>query len=472
MRQCRNTVNPLKRHHYTGAFLASRTDKYVSPGLLLLGFTILLALNWPGQMSYDSVVQLADGRSGQYDSWHPPVMAWLLGLFDSVVPGPGLFLLFTVLLLFVAWLLVLGDRRAHWGPLILLPLLFATPQLLLYQGTIWKDVLFANAGVAAFASLAAAARYWDRPAPRALLLLFCAATLSLAVLARQNGFLLPPIAALCLGLIAGRQDAGCWRYGMGLLLASLVLVALANFALGFKSDHGEGASEQLRLAQAYDLVGTVRLDPSVRLMVLEARAPRLDGEIRKNGVRLYSPHLVDTLEESATLTEAIYHAPPGVVFAQWRQTILAHPGLYLRERWPVFRWVVAPPDLIVCHPDVVGVDGPADILKSLGLKEQIRPQDRFLYLYVARFFHTPILSHLLYGGLALFFLAILARRGAPSDLAVAGLQAAALLFAASFFVISIACDYRYLYFLDLAAMTGALQVFAGSHRRPAIPIPD
>ena len=49
---------------------------------------------------------------------------------------------------------------------------------------------------------------------------------------------------------------------------------------------------------------------------------------------------------SAALTNAIYHAPPGVVFAQWRQLVLDHPGLYLRERWPVFRWVVAPPDML------------------------------------------------------------------------------------------------------------------------------
>jgi hypothetical protein len=37
-----------------------------------------------------------------------------------------------------------------------------------------------------------------------------------------------------------------------------------------------------------------------------------------------------------------------------------------------------------------------------------------------------------------------------------GLQLAAIGFAASFLVISIACDYRYLYFLDVAALTGLL----------------
>ena len=53
----------------------------------------------------------------------------------------------------------------------------------------------------------------------------------------------------------------------------------------------------------------------------------------------------------------------------------------------------------------------------------------------------------------------------------AGLQVAALLFAASFFVISIACDYRYLYFLDLAAMTGVLAWLCGRPRGPGSKAP-
>jgi hypothetical protein len=213
-------------------------------------------------------------------------------------------------------------------------------------------------------------------------------------------------------------------------------------------------------------VGAVRLDPSIHLTALEQRAPSLDAAIRKDGVALYSPHLVDTLEGSSVLTNAIYRAPPGAVFAQWRQLVLDHPGLYLRERLPVFRWVLAPPDMLVCHPDVVGVDGPPEMMKALGLSAHIRAQDRFLYFYVANFFHTSVLSHLLYGAMALLFLLLLAWRGAPADIAVAGLEIAALTFALSFFVVSIACDYRYLYFLDLAAMTGALQFFCRPREFP------
>jgi len=447
--------------------VASSREKFpifLPSGLLLLGFALLLALNWPGQMSYDSVVQLADARSGQYDSWHPPVMAWLLGLGDHLLPGPGLFLLFVAGLLLGAWLLLLRSGRPGWGSVVILGLVFATPQFLLYQGTIWKDVLFANAAIAGFALLATAASRWQAPRLRLSLLALSALLLSLAALARQNGFILLPIAALCLGLIAARfQSARTgWLYGAGLLAASLIVMMLANIALGLRGDHGQGASDQLRLAQTYDLVGAARRDPTVRLTVLEERAPKLNAAIREDGVALYSPHLVDTLEGSSRLTDAIYHAPPGAVFAQWRQLVFEHPGLYLRERLPVFRWVLAPPDLLVCHPDVVGVDGPPEEMKSLGLQPHIRPQDRFLYFYVANFFHTPVLSHLFYGALAILFLVLLALRGAPADLAVAGLQLAALLFALSFFFVSIACDYRYMYFLDLAAMTGALRFFTPS----------
>jgi hypothetical protein len=61
-------------------------------------------------------------------------------------------------------------------------------------------------------------------------------------------------------------------------------------------------------------------------------------------------------------------------------------------------------------------------------------------------------------------LVLLLRRGQGSDIAIAGLMAGALVFALSFYVISIACDYRYLYFLDMAAMTGALKLVAGGER--------
>ena len=47
----------------------------------------------------------------------------------------------------------------------------------------------------------------------------------------------------------------------------------------------------------------------------------------------------------------------------------------------------------------------------------------------------------------------------------AAFMAGALAFAASFFVISIACDYRYLYLLDVAGITGVLYLAADPRLR-------
>ncbi len=79
----------------------------VAAAILVLGSGAMLTLNWPGQMSWDSVAQLSDGRSGAYNSWHPPVMAFLLGLFDRLVPGTALYLLFQTALLLFALLALL-----------------------------------------------------------------------------------------------------------------------------------------------------------------------------------------------------------------------------------------------------------------------------------------------------------------------------------------------------------------------------
>ncbi len=43
---------------------------------------------------------------------------------------------------------------------------------------------------------------------------------------------------------------------------------------------------------------------------------------------------------------------------------------------------------------------------------------------------------------------------------MAGLLTSSLVFVATFFVISVACDYRYLYFLDVAAIAAAAYVAA------------
>jgi len=100
------------------------------------------------------------------------------------------------------------------------------------------------------------------------------------------------------------------------------------------------------------------------------------------------------------------------------------------------------------------------MLKELGLKARLDARDRALILYERVLAGTPVLSHATYVALSLLCLAVLLWRRTTEDVAVACLVLSAFAFALSFFVISLACDYRYLYFVDTAAIA-ALVYLAG-----------
>ncbi len=416
----------------------------------------MLALNWPGQLSYDSVSQLAEARAGFYHSWHPPVMAWLMGLFDNLFTGTGLFILFNGALGAFAFWTFAQPRHATGWTLLITVLAMATPQWVLYQGIVWKDVLFADAALGGFAMLARAVRgnpLWYLPS---ILLL------ALAMMTRQNGLVIVPVAAAVLGLVLSRRVTVRRAIAAGLLFLALVgAIALGGEALlALRGDHGADAQDEIRVAQSYDLAGLMARDPTVRLTRLEAGDPELATLLRTRGVAHYTPIWVDPLMNDDTLHTAITDAPPGLVFAQWRDAILAHPLPYLAHRWAVFAWVVGTPDLEACHALYTGVDGPPQLMQELHLNPVWRPQDEWHNRYGLMLRGTPVFSHLLFGALALGLLGFLIWRGRDMDLVAAGLLAAALAFTMSFFVVSIACDYRYLYFLDLAAMAGAFTAAA------------
>jgi hypothetical protein len=421
--------------------------------VLIVGFGAMLALNAPGQLTYDSVVQLADGRSGFYDSWHPPVMAFLLGLFDALLPGTLLFLIFQSTLLLAGLLAILWLRPRSWVTAGVALLMVLTPQWLLYQGEIWKDVLFGAAAIAGFAGLAVFAHDGRR-----LWLGLSALLLVLAAATRQNGLVLLPVAAITLGLIARRQDRSGWRYGLTFLFTTLAGTAALVLVLTARGDGGDGARSQIRVAQTYDLAGALARDPGLVLPHLKTTAPRLESLLRQLTPSLYTPLHNDPLADDPDIGRAIAAAPAGAISGQWRALILGHPLVYLQARMAVFGATLRTPDPVQCHFAPVGVDGPPEEMRALGLVPRIRPQDQALADYARLFFHTPVFSHLAWGALALLLLLLLARRGETTDIAIAGLLAGALLFAASFAIVSIACDYRYLVFLDLAAMTAALHV--------------
>lgn len=420
--------------------------------VLAAGFVAVLALSWPGQMSFDSVMQLYEGRTNHQLTFNPWIMSWLMGLADRAVPGAALFMLLTQLVLFAALaaLPALRGRVAPWG-VVALAAVLATPQIVNYQGIVWKDVVFANLVVAGFVALALALRWKARSGPRIAAFGATVALLAVAALVRQNGLIAAVLAALALAVAEGARLG--WKKAAVAGLAGFAAIMALAFVLGAVIRPGQSDLKAnatgLVILQQYDIVGAVARDPAFDLSRLP---PENAATIREQAPKVYSVQRIDGF--NPTIGAALWHSPRPAFTKTWQALVLHRPGLYLKSRLEVFNQVFATPRLLDCLPVQVGVEAPAAYLDKLSLKRAPNAHGPFLSRYAAAFYGTPVFSHIAYAVLSLALIAALALRRAAADVVVIGLLLAGLGFAASFFVISLACDYRYLYLLDLSALVG------------------
>lgn len=430
---------------------------------LAAGLLFVLAAGLPGHMTTDSVIQLAEGRTGAQRSFNPAFMSWLLGRFDSLLSGTSLFVAFNVALLFGA--LAALPRlagRTHWLAAPALLAVIATPQVLIYQGIVWKDVFFANSAIAGMVLLALSVNSGAGRAGQLAAWGGGLVLLVVAALVRQNGILALGAAALALGLAAGSRRG--WKAGLSAMGTLLGAGLVAFIAMSLAMDRlmppasPDAAGAGLRIIQHFDLVGVVARDPKTPLEPLQSEDPQAAAKLRALAAQGYNPERVDAVSNAPGLGEALWQTREGVVAKTWANLPTADVGDYASHRLEVFRQIFLTPNLLACLPVSTGVQGPELVLAELSLPARESRQDRELYNYASRFFGTPVLSHLPFALISLATMVLLLLRGRPSDFVMAGLQAGALAFAGSFLLIALACDYRYLYFLDLAAMTGLIHL--------------
>ncbi len=433
----------------------------------MAGAAAVLIADWPGHFPPDAISELAQGRSGVFNLWHPPVTAWLLGLADRVSPDAAGFMVLDAALFFASLAAFAFTGRAGWWAVLALALIAASPLSLIYQGLVVKDVLFADASVAAFAALAWAAKLWGRPPVRLTLIAVALAFLILAALVRQNGALVAAVGCATLAAIAASKAKRRRRVRSfaiaGAASAILLTVGLmaADVAFIAHSDRQPEAARQWMSLQVYDLAGEVRRDPALPLTVLDHNSPALADFVRRQAAPAYDATRADQILGLSAWNRWI-SIPGPWIGRQWRATAISSPGLYLRARWDAFWQVLATPRVSACAPVLVGVDpGDPRMLAAAGLAARDTDKDDWDGDYATAFLGTPVFSHLAWGGLALILLVLAARDVAagrrPEMIATLGLIAAALIFSASFLAISLACDYRYLYFVDVAAMAALVQ---------------
>ena len=442
--------------------------RLIAAAIIIAGFVAMVIVNYPGHLEFDSIRQLLEGRSRVYSNWHPPIMSWLLGVADAIEPGAAPFFIFDTALAFGAILSLLWlPPRSSWASVAAALLVVALPQLFLFQAIVWKDMLFADACLAGFVCLAHAAAYWTSRIWRFVLLSAAAVFLALAVLTRQSAAVILPCAAMAVGAIAAR--ASTWRCGLVLgvafLLACGALTLGVNAALQMRASKALGPVEQIEDLQLYDMAGMLKRETSLKLSILEREAPAMARRLYEKGAVLYTPIQHDHLTDDPVIHGLII-ASVSAVGRQWRALVLAHPADYFAVRAQDFSWL-----FFSLHPDEcliyeVGVSGmPAD-LEAAHLQRRYDARDEWLDEHYAKpLVKTPVLSHPVFAIVGLVSLVILLRRRRPADIAIAGLVVASFLYTLSFFFISIACQYRYLYVIDLTTIA-ALFYLASDLRLP------
>jgi len=154
--------------------------------------------------------------------------------------------------------------------------------------------------------------------------------------------------------------------------------------------------------------------------------------------------------------------------------IRLHPWLYLRTRERVWLTTLETPRSADCPMVIAGIDGgDRDLLIRAGLSARDDAKDEWDEDYASRFLRGPLYSHEFYGVILIAALAWLVAgwfRGErrPETIVTAAMGLSALAFTASFFVVSVDCDYRFLYFLDVAAMASLSRLAAARSAMPPV----
>lgn len=420
-------------------------------GAVLVLCIATLAISWPGVAMYDSVWQYQQALSGQYNDWHPPVMARLWAVLLALGPGAApMFVLQTILYwagigLWSAALLRAGRKRAAVAVLAI----GACPLFLGWQVTVLKDAQMTAAMLAASGLVA-----WWRMAGRAVpyAALFAAGgLLAYAVLVRSNAVF--AVLPLVMMLIAWTNLR---RLTIG-LAAVMVVLAVSPFvnARLIGAEH----SGVTRAQPLFDLAGTAHYSGEVQpgglhpteLELIEAR-------------HCYTPFFWDPLgdpDHCGTIFARRERASLGGLGAAWIGAIVAHPLAYARHRLAhlnsTWRFVVpfrlpsaAPP--LGGEPNAVGLRNPG-------------PAHRWLATGGAWLAETPVGWPIAWIMVALGVLSAARHASGPTrDLAVA-LALSALTLEASFAVISIASDLRYHLWAMIASALAAVLIAGQARRR-------
>ena len=433
-------MRPLSRATIVLAVLAAAAG---------LAFTVVCY--FPGYLTSDPIDQLSQARRHVYSDWHPPLMAWLWGQLDRIVPGPAGMLVFHAALFWggLALVALSAFESAVWLPAAFVLTVGLLPPVFALLGTIWKDVGMADALLLAFGLLLHA----DRSGSRAALVLAVPA-LFYAVAVRHNAFVAAAPLLLWFGLIAARP-----RRRLLVVATVSAALALSFFALSYWISYGLLNARHTHPVQQiliHDLAAVSIATERYQLpaFMKEGGQPSTVDELGD----VYSPQLIDPLfccDDTVPRFNLIYDERRFDELARtWLRVIPQNWKSYLAHRAEAFRLQFAIGEEAVCFPFQRGTDP-----NALGLKFQHSPLNTRVTELMARFENSLLFRGWFYLAVSAAGLVLsLFRRGLPRR-AGAALAASGLLYGAAYFFIGTTCDFRMAWWTAVSAIVLPAVVF-------------
>jgi hypothetical protein len=328
--------------------------------ICLAGFILSLVINYPGFMSFDSVQQLLEARSGVYSDLHPPFLAFLWHLTDRIVPGPfGILIVGTALVWCGTYLISLFWFSDAHPILRLAPcLLILYPPIFGISGVIWADNI-----MWAFLTLAIGLAGAIKPVSavtgyRCIAKFALASTfLFAAILCRHNAFIaVMPLVAL--GVVRGLgADRSPRRLVAGSVIGGLVFAAMLFGATLLNNALTSYSMLPWHGLALFDIAGVIHQLPDADEQ--KAIYARLPAQVRGSGslenlLHTYSPDNWETLvqpvhpafrpepfTQNKIVVEESDLSPQDrrALMDLWLETDFHHPLAWLRHRISAFKAV-------------------------------------------------------------------------------------------------------------------------------------
>ncbi|MEQ7873341.1 hypothetical protein ABDK56_04980 [Sphingomonas sp. ASV193] len=408
---------------------------------------------------YDTLAQYRQALDGQYDDWHPPVMAWVWHGLHRLFGGAGGPMLVLQMATYWAGFGAIAAGLARAGRPVAAALvlgLAAMPLTLGWQAVLLKDcqllgAMLAASGIVAFARLGGGRLGGGRVG--VLGWLAVALLLAYAALLRANAiFAVAPLAVLL-------AWPGAGRVRQAVATAALVGIALVAAPVVNHRLIGASASAVDKTLPLYDLAAIGIAAPTGSPFTADELA-----DIRAR--HCASPYWWDPLGEEeggcqADIDRLQEEVPSGALYRAWAGQVAAHPLAYALHRaahWnSTERWRV---------PDGLIGAGPPDEAEpnDLGLVAPRRPAAIAWQGLADRQADSPLGWPILFTALALVGTIAAWTRDEPAGRIAFALAGSALALEASFVVVSIASDLRY-HLWTIVAAPLALVLLAD--RRPS-----